>query len=365
MKIALVYLGRRGAGGPISLALSQALAAQGASLAAFLSHDLETLPSWSGTPFDLHVTPTYRSLPGAAWSLAFPGRIRKLADQIAAWQPDALLFPMFHPWNGPLERRLGGLPSLVLVHDPAPHPGLTGWLYARLENNSLRRAAQCFVLSQALAPQLAQRGVPPERIEVVPHGPLPYPHPASNGRPFPPTLLFFGRITPYKGLEVLLQAFERLQARNPLLRLVIAGEGSLAPYRRWLERLANVQIFNHWMAEEEIPGLFSHATLLVLPYTGATQSGVLAIAAGYSLPVIATRAGGLPEQVIEGETGLLVSPGSVDELAGAIEQLLGNPPLARHLGSALKADYELRRTWVVAAEKILAAIARYNKLSVR
>jgi glycosyltransferase involved in cell wall biosynthesis len=356
MKIALVYLGRRGSGGPFSLELGRALAHR-ADLSAVVSEGLESLSAWSGAPFPVQVSPTFESALGAAWSLLFPDRIRALAAQIRARQPDVLLFPMAHPWNAALQKALSPTPSVIFVHDPIPHPGLAGWLHTRIEKPSLRRAAHCILLSQSLAPELARRGVPLEQITVVPHGLLAYPQPPAGASPAP-TLLFFGRITPYKGLEVLLAAFERLSARRPELRLRIAGEGSLAPYRRQMACLKNLEIINCWLDEEKIPAIFNGVSLLALPYTSASQSGVLAIAAGYGLPVVATRAGGLAEQIRSGETGLLVSPGSVDELADAVETLLADPDLAGRLGTALRRDFELHRSWEGIAETILQTCAK-------
>jgi len=380
MKIAIIYLGRRGSGGPIALSLGRALAAPD-EVSAYLSAGLESLLAWSTVPFPVQTVITYTGLLEAAWTLAFPSRIRALAAQVRAWQPDILLFPMFHPWNAALQKELAPIPSIVFVHDPRPHPGLTGWLHARFENASLKAAAHCIILSQIFQPDLVRRGVPPEHITVVPHGVLPkaslqvelpkaslqvelpkaslqveqpQSHPPRPDRQQSgPTLLFSGRITTYKGLDVLLAAFESLRDRRPGLRLCIAGEGSLAPYRRQLDRLKNVEVTNRWLEDSEIPPLFSRADIVVLPYTSASQSGVLAVAAGFGLPVIATRTGGLSEQIQSGETGLLVSPGSVEELAAAIERLLDDPALASRLGAALQQDFEQNRSWEQTAGLIL------------
>ncbi len=362
MRIALIYLGRRGSGGAISLGLGRALAGE-TRLAAFLSSGLETLLAWQGAqPFAVQVVPTYSGGLEAAWTLVFPARIRQLAGLVAAWRPDVLLFPMFHPWNAALQKALAPAPSIVFVHDPLPHPGLVSWLHARFENASLARAACCVVLSQALVPELVQRGVPPAKIAVIPHGLIQYPHLGSNGRKRPgPTLLFFGRITAYKGLDVLLEAFSHARARHPGLQLLIAGEGSLAPYARQLQGLEGVQVINRWVAEEDVPGLFEQADMVVLPYTSASQSGVLAIAAAFGLPVVASRVGGLPEQISDGETGLLVDPDSAPALANAIERLLDDPPLAAQLGQALQHEFEERRSWEKAAQMLLDVISRLSQ----
>lgn len=358
MKIALIYLGRRGSGGAISLGLGRALAGK-AQVGAFISSDLETLSDWKTTqPFSVHAGPTYSGGLEAAWTIVHPARIRKLAALVAAWRPDVLLFPMFHPWNAPLQKALAPIPSIVFVHDPRPHPGLVGWLHARFENASLKAAAHCIILSQALVPELVRRGVPEKRISVIPHGLIHYARLMGiDGKTHPyPTLLFFGRITAYKGLEVLLDAFAQVSARRSGVRLLIAGDGSLSPYRRQLKTLKHVEVINRWVAEDEISRLFERADMVVLPYTSASQSGVLAVAAGYALPVIATQVGGLPEQISDGKTGLLVPPGSAEALAAAIERLLDDHSLANQLGRGLRREFEEQRSWEKVAGKLLDVI---------
>ncbi len=157
---------------------------------------------------------------------------------------------------------------------------------------------------------------------------------------------------------MLLDAFAQVSARRPNVRLLIAGDGSLGPYRRQLKNLKRVEIINRWVAEDEISQLFERADMVVLPYTSASQSGVLAVAAGYGLPVIATQVGGLPEQISDGKTGLLVPPGSAEALAAAIERLLDDHDLANQLGRALRREFEEQRSWEKVAGKLLDVIIK-------
>jgi glycosyltransferase involved in cell wall biosynthesis len=231
--------------------------------------------------------------------------------------------------------------------------------YHFIENLSIRQATRCYVLSQAFRIDLQRRGVRPEQIDHVPHADLSYyrrfapqtaappPQKASE----PPILLFFGRVTAYKGLEVLLQAYRQVRQRRPV-RLLIAGDGDLRPYQPLLEGLPDVEITNRWIDESEIYTFFERATLLVAPYTSASQSGVIAIASGFGLAVVATQSGGIPEQIQHGMTGILVQPGSVDELVKAIESLLDDPARARTLGQNLREDTLTNRNWVKIAEMV-------------
>ncbi len=360
MRIAIIYLGRRGSGGPLSFELATHLAAQ-ADVLAVLSTQAESLDAWRASGLPLLLTETYRTTLGAALAWANHIALHRLARRIRAWQPDVLIYPLFYTLNPFLQMHLRGIPSVVAVHDVEPHPGLRDRVYHWLEDLSIRQATRCLIFSQAFLPDIARRCANPQRVDVIPHGELSYYRrfdlSASAAPPETPKLLFFGRITAYKGLDVLFEAFRQVSARRPV-RLLIVGDGDFRPYRTLADGLPNVEIVNRWVSEAEIDGFFRQASLVTLPYTSASQSGVAAIAAGYGLPVIATRTGGLPEQISDGETGLLVAPGSAAELAAAIERLLDDPALARNLGDNLLREYRDRRNWDRIAQEVYAACER-------
>jgi glycosyltransferase involved in cell wall biosynthesis len=363
MRIGLVYLGRRGSGGPISFELATRLARRGPVLTV-LSTNLESLQVWQASGLELLTTHTYRTTAGAILAWLNPIKLHRLASRIRLWKPDVLLYPLFYTLNPFLQIHLRDIPSVVAVHDPQPHPGLRDRTYHFIENLSIRQATHCYVLSETFRIDLQRRGVRPERIDHVPHADLSYyrrfaPQGGSSPTRKPddiPTLLFFGRITAYKGLEVLLRAFQQIRQHRSA-RLLIAGDGDLRPYQPLLEGLPDVEITNRWIDESEIHTFFERATLLVAPYTSASQSGVIAIASGFGLPVVATHTGGLPEQVQPDHTGILVSPGSVSELVNAIEKLLDEPAHARELGQNLQQDTLANRNWDQVADLVTEVCA--------
>jgi glycosyltransferase involved in cell wall biosynthesis len=252
-----------------------------------------------------------------------------------------------------------GTPSVVFIHDPKPHPDLTGWVYAKLEQSSIRQAKRCIILSKNLVDEMIKRGASPEQIDVIPLGPY------SNHRnpeliPLRrdiPTLLFFGRVVLYKGLDILLQAYAELRKTHQAC-LVIAGEGDLRPYQSMLKNLTDVKIINQWIPEDEIETLFIQSDILVLPYTSASQSGVIPIAASVGLPVIATRTGGVPEQIEDGKSGWLVQPGSKEALLTAITEALDHPDLARQRGEALRVRYESLFNWEKVAHQVAESLKK-------
>ncbi len=134
-------------------------------------------------------------------------------------------------------------------------------------------------------------------------------------------LLFFGLIRDYKGLDILLEAFERSENRD--LRLLVAGEfyNDKEQYRPLFERLGErVILHDNFVADDDVKYYFSVADALVLPYRTATQSGVTQIAYNFSVPMVVTNVGGLPEIVADGRVGFVCEP-TVEGVADAIGRL--------------------------------------------
>ncbi|HEY58318.1 MAG TPA: glycosyltransferase family 4 protein [Anaerolineae bacterium] len=363
LRVALIYLGRRGMGNPLSFTMAQTLHKQGVPLLAVTSSFSEAASLWAKAPFSTLALPTYRHLSEMLLTTLQGQALRRIAEGVVAFQPDVLLFPMFHPWNLWLQRRFAHLPSVTVVHDPHPHPMFYDRLAARLEHLSLRRATRCVTLSNAMAQALAQRGIPAERIEIAPlERLLAFPEARLPGPSFaPPTVLFFGRITRYKGVAYLLDAMERLWQRLPEAHLHLIGSGDLNPYSAWLQRYQDdprVQVRQTWVPEEEIPSVFRGASVVVLPYTSATQSGVAVLAASFGLPVVATTMGALPEQVEDGVSGWLVPPADAAALTAALFQALTQPEETQRRGHALWKRLASPAAQAEAVQAILQALQR-------
>ena len=137
-----------------------------------------------------------------------------------------------------------------------------------------------------------------------------------------PTLLFFGYVRRYKGLDYLLRAMPHVLAHVDV-DLLIVGEfyDDRGKYERIIEELGlgeRVTIVGEHVPDESVGDYFAAADVAVLPYVSATQSGITQIAFAFGLPVISTDVGGLPEVVRDGETGYIVPPMDEDALARAI-----------------------------------------------
>ena len=165
--------------------------------------------------------------------------------------------------------------------------------------------------------------------------------------------LFFGLIRDYKGLDLLLNAWAKWMPEGR--KLLIAGEfyASREKYLALIEQLSlqnRVVLHDHFVADEDVRYYFSAADALVLPYRTATQSGVTQIAYNFSLPMIVTRVGGLPEIVPDGGVGLVCEP-DVESIKEALERLYEGDTLQR-----LKANFAEERkrfSWAAMCDKLL------------
>jgi glycosyltransferase involved in cell wall biosynthesis len=345
MRLGMITLGRKGSGGLFSLELAKKMQEK-VEISVVISQFANHVDLWQASGIQHLAIPTYHNLFEAFITFIYPQHIRELARYIQEKQPQVLLFPIFHPWSPFIQWNLRNIPSVVTVHDPEPHPGDFEWI---LENLSIKQADRCVILSKSLKSTLVKRGVLEDRIDVIPHGPLFYPSgkiqkDRSKTNEEKAIILFFGRILPYKGLDILIKAFKEVRKTHPA-QLNIVGEGDLELYTPLLNNLLDVNIVNRWIPDDEVGEWFEQATVVVLPYTIATQSGIVGIAASYKLPVIATRTGGLPDQIQDEQTGLLVEPGSSHDLADAIIRILDDPDFATDLSQSLQNKFVMNDNW--------------------
>lgn len=140
------------------------------------------------------------------------------------------------------------------------------------------------------------------------------------------TMLFFGQIAPYKGLQYLVAAFTELAKERSEYRLIIAGSPKWdGAYWQRMKRIIRQSGLEEriiqrieFIPDGETEVFFKAADVVVLPYTDIFQSGVLSLAYSFGLPVVASDVGSLKEEIIEGETGFVCGPQNAKKLAEAI-----------------------------------------------
>jgi glycosyltransferase involved in cell wall biosynthesis len=295
-----------------------------------------------------------RGLPAAALRLA------------QAWRHDPPHLVHTHLFGanvvGRLAARLSGLPVLSTLHDAdyepvvrLGNPGLTPLKqhFLRAVDGFTAAFSRCRVVcvSQYVATAARRRlRVPEVRIDVIPNavdthrfGPDERARSAMRARlglaPLTATVAHVGRLTPQKGVEVLLRATRDLVAGGRDLRVLVVGDGFL---RSRLERLAiELQIQDRVEflgVRSDVPEILRAADVLALPSLHEGFGLVLVEALASGVPVVASRTGPMPEIVWEGETGLLFEPGDARDLARALDRLLGDPAMRRRMGRKGRED---------------------------
>jgi glycosyltransferase involved in cell wall biosynthesis len=203
-------------------------------------------------------------------------------------------------------------------------------------------------------------GIDPGRIHVIPHGPLDYLTRLERERPLPPELanpdgpvvLFFGLIRPYKGVDLLLEAFREVRGAElwvvgrplgvDLGELQEAARASGGP----------VRFVPRFVADDEIPALFRRADLVVLPHRDAEQSGVLFTALAFGKPVLMSDVGGFPEVAALG-AGRTFPAGDAAALAGGLAELLADAGEREELAAAARSAAAGPYSWdAIAAQHI-------------
>lgn len=239
-------------------------------------------------------------------------------------------------------RRCGIEQVVAVVHNAFDHEG-AGWKRA-LARSALGQADAFLVHSSAIAEPIRD-GWPGRPMAVAP---LPV-HPLPGDRRLPasvarqrlglpaggPVFLFFGLVRPYKGLDLLLDAWPAIRKETGGT-LLVAGEfwpGQEAVRRRVAGLSSEgVVLRDRFVPDGEVVDCFRAADLVVLPYRSATGSGVVPIATWFGRPVLGTAIPGIVDVVREGENGLLVSPGDVEAIARRAVEGVEPAALARLVG---------------------------------
>jgi len=139
------------------------------------------------------------------------------------------------------------------------------------------------------------------------------------------TILFYGRIWEYKGLKYLIEAEPLITAKIPDAKIIIAGMGqNFDQYEKLMVHKDRFIVYNEFISSEMTAELFQRASLVVLPYTSASQSGIIPQAYAFKKPVVATNVGSLAENLVDGKSGIVVPPRDTQKLANAIIEILGD-----------------------------------------
>jgi glycosyltransferase involved in cell wall biosynthesis len=285
-----------------------------------------------------------------------------LVRRVNAFAPDVVHFQHGHLWFNGFLPLLRPRPLVVTIHDPRHHLGdkVSQKTPQAVMDFGFRQADQVIVhAGQSKRVVATECGISPEIIHVVPLIGLGSTLDSQPVHENGPTVLFFGRIWPYKGLEYLIRAEPLITAAVPDAKIVIAGEGEdFARYRTMMVHPERFIVHNEYISEEQCPTLFRQATVVALPYLDASQTAVVPLAYTAMKPVVATTVGGLPEIVDDGRTGYLVPPRDEQALATAIVRLLQDTALCQEMGLNGKRKLDAECGPAVIGDRTLAVYQR-------
>ena len=285
---------------------------------------------------------------------------------IREWGPDLVITRYWMSWFAPslgfVTRRLRrdgckviSILDNVIPHEPRPFD-------TPLTKYFLKGSDGFVTMCRAVADDL-RRLAPDAEYTVIPH-PL-YEHfgdriPKEEARKRLGvetgchTILFFGLIREYKGLDILLEAFSGLPDSY---RLIIAGEpyGSFDRYREIIGRIPDngrIHLFLRYINDAEVSTFFSASDVVVLPYRSATQSGISSISYHFEVPMIVTDTGGLRETIGDRGTGLVTDECTPEAIRSCIEEYFGDPSIQDACTGNIKKEKE-RLSWREFCRKLL------------
>jgi glycosyltransferase involved in cell wall biosynthesis len=256
------------------------------------------------------------------WSRRNLTYVKEVAEFILDNSFDVVHFNGFSGFQLHFYRYLKALPKVYTVHDYVPHGGewkitpvVLNRIYAKMNYQFIQHYRY---LSKSFARFYS---VDPERVHTIYCGPLEVYRSFSikSISEEPKTILFFGRISPYKGIRYLIEAMPEIRRQLPGVKCVIAGKGNIGMA---FENNGEYEIYNYHIPNDKMVDLVRRAAVIVLPYTDATHSAVLMTSYAFNKPVVASRVGGIPEVVFDDITGLLVPPGNAHAISTAIISLL-------------------------------------------
>ena len=198
---------------------------------------------------------------------------------------------------------------------------------------------------------LISKGLNENKIDITPHGQFAFFNNNSKVEEQKGEILLFGKIAPYKGIEQFIQAIELVHNMIPYVKGVIAGAGDFASYKKLINKKDLFIVENRFVPDREVSEFFSRASIIVMPYTKGSQSGIISIAASFKKPVVATNVGHFSEMIIDGETGILVEPNNPKALAEAIEKLILDDNLRHKMGENAYKYMNDNFSWSCVAEK--------------
>jgi glycosyltransferase involved in cell wall biosynthesis len=291
-------------------------------------------------------------------------RIMSIIQILRNLKPEIVIFIMLHPWLvfilTYLKIFMKNSRTIYIKHNPSIFENLPSKIINTFLNACDRfltcKSDYIFTLSESVKQEtLVTYNLPLEKVFSFNFGAHRFVCNGWKHKGFYKNgilrLLFFGNILEYKGIDILVDSYEIMKKENLPVQLVIAGDGPINKVLKMKADKLGIKLLNYWISDEELCGLLSETDIIILPYKKASQSGPASIATSLGIPVIASRVGGLTEQVIDGVNGFLIEPCAQD-IVNAVKKILLNPSLLDHLSNGAKLLSETKFSWENIAKKM-------------
>ncbi len=286
--------------------------------------------------------------------------IRRFRPDVLHWQePSGFIKAAFAAATLTLAR--GRMRTAITIHDPVPHAGRDWRVAARLawlRRYARRRVDRLFLHGPACVAQYQHdylgTATPDPRVRLTEHGVL-LPPDTPTALPATFRALMFGRMEAYKGLETLTRALEILADQGRAVAVEVAGTGpELDRLEERLHALPDVTVSNGFVPAARLGERIAAASCILLPYTEASQSGVLAAAFANGRFAIVTAVGGLIDLAEDGVNALLIPANDPEALAAALTRAAGDAALRQRLSAGACHTARTRLDWSSIAARLLS-----------
>ena len=363
-KICILYFGKNGAGNIFAYQMAKSFLHQGHYVDLYISTLIENLDRFNELEILFEKCTIYRQYTYKNKAEFLINTLKifnfyNIGKTINKENYDFIYIPMMTIWGSILSYFIDTkrIKTITTIHDVTRHLGEKNRFVDNINNHLIKHSTKVITLSERFIPQIEQiYGIKNENIVWVKHANFNYYKPDSYilKKELTKRILFFGRISKYKGIDVLLDAMKILKTKNSNILLNIVGNGQFDKYElKLIEELKDtVSVTNRWIKDEKIHEFFKDIDLVVVPYIEASQSGVIMTAYTFGKPVIVTDVGALSEQVNE-NSGIVIEPNNPKLLAETIEYLYKEPDKIIQMGNYC---YDLAQTeysWDVSATEIM------------
>jgi glycosyltransferase involved in cell wall biosynthesis len=362
MNIVLVYLGKTGAA-VFTYEIIRALLNRGCNLCCILSQYIDNYSHFVSLEKDhanlkIVFIKTYKTKQDFFLRTFNLFNFIKLRQIIKCQTSDYIYIPMISIWSSILCLFIKNKNIITTIHDVRPHQGEENVLLDLLFSYSIKISTKVIVLSKKFISDVIKRyDISEKNIYHIPHANYNYylfNKNSSSNTIINKKIIFFGHISKYKGILILLEAMKIVIKSDNDIILKIAGGGNLSENEKSIikELGQKVELINRYIDDDEIYSLFDDVDFTVLPYIEASQSGVIMLSYSFKKPVIATSVGGLSEQILP-STGILIPPNDKFALADAILNLYKSPSQIIQMGLNAYNYSSNELTWDSSAEKII------------